>query len=180
MSILKRYQDTIDFVYTGHTHHSLVFNADVPIIVNPAISPIFGDFPGFRYYLPHTWHDWAYTFDNDTWYMMSDFGTDYGLPEIDIPALADKIAESDELTLTYLKNSFKVKAEFPDEITKTDVWMMATGIKGFHNSKLIYCQMNFIVKSDFDECMKKEDVDDSDLANWITLPAMIFIAALAF
>ena len=103
--ILKRYSNTIDFVYTGHTHHSLVFNAEVPIIVNPAISPIFGDYPGFRYYKPHTWEDWVLDYDDYKWYKMYDFGEEYGLPEIDIPSLADKIASNDEMTLKYLINS---------------------------------------------------------------------------
>ncbi|OMJ66624.1 hypothetical protein SteCoe_36471 [Stentor coeruleus] len=84
MSLVQEYQSKIVGIFAGH-YHSGYFQliGQVPVIINPSISPIFGNNPAFRYYDLDNNDYTEFTFNafnpSNTWYN-STFSSVYGYP----------------------------------------------------------------------------------------------------
>ena len=76
IDIILEYQTKIIGIMTGHYHiGTFELIGSIPVINNPSISPIFGNNPTFRYYIPSESNYMIYTlnaYNNDySWYESS-------------------------------------------------------------------------------------------------------------
>ena len=69
IDIILEYQTKIIGIMTGHYHiGTFELIGSIPVINNPSISPIFGNNPTFRYYIPSESNYMIYTlnaYNND-------------------------------------------------------------------------------------------------------------------
>ena len=84
VDLVNLYKQSITGIFSGHFHSGFFqFIGEIPLIVNPSISPLFGNNPGFRYYDGDEMNYTEYTFNafnvSNEWYAAS-FESAYGYP----------------------------------------------------------------------------------------------------
>lgn len=115
--ILIQNKDKIDFIFTGHFHSGLfeiIEGLDVGIFVNPAISPIFGANPGFRYYTVvgnnRDYIDYHLNlYDGETeWREQYRFSEFFGLETFNMQDIYKQLSEDQEKLESYLLHSYNL------------------------------------------------------------------------
>ena len=157
LDLIEMYQSNITAIFTGHYHAGLFrFAGAVPIIVNPSISPLFGNNPGFRYYNLKEMDYTEYTynaFSPSNFWSFSSFSETYGYP-MDFSRLLGDIKSGTVTIQQYIERV--VGWWILPDYNPADLYKVVFG-NICNNTELVkqvtICSSENMIFSDFEECL---------------------------
>lgn len=178
LALLKQHKSVIHYILAGHFHSTtfqLLDNLDLEVLVHPAISPIFSNNPGFRYYkLDKKSQDYSDYFLNlidptPKWIKEYSFQDVFDLKMFDYKKVYHILKNDNKKLFEYLLIGKGLSASFQQKkITEEYVWKLATGLDVGNSTeiarKYVICCMKYVRNSQVNECVKDLSLwDDSNL-----------------
>lgn len=168
LALLKKHQLVINSILAGHFHTTtfqLLEDLDLHIVVHPAISPIYSNNPGFRYYtVSQNSQDYSDFFLNLTdqpsdWRKEYSFQDVFNMNTFDYKKVYDILKEDLNQLFQYLLMGRGLSDTFyQKKITKEFVWEVTTGLKVTTSTELarLYaiCCMKYVRNSQVNDCVK--------------------------
>ena len=155
--LLVTYQEKIAYVFCGHLHGGFFRYIDgISIILNPSISPLFGNNPGFRHYDLSQNNYVEYTYnahDNSHKWFNYSFVETFGF-DLNYYQLFNKLSTNEEIFEEYLKKitGWWMRSNYQ----KKDLWKIYYGYECDDRDycmKLGLCTMKSINYYEFLVCL---------------------------
>lgn len=169
LNILKKHQNIIKQVIAGHFHSTtfqLLEDLDIQVAVHPAVSPVFTNNPGFRYYTfqdkSEDYTDYFLNIRDSTpvWLKEYSFSELFHIKTLNYKAVFNMLVQDSDLLFQYVLVGKGLSIPYNQKkITKQDVWKYVTGLNvstGTENAeKQVICCMKYVRNSKVSECVQK-------------------------
>lgn len=162
--IFQRYQDKIDFVMSGHFHSTafqLIPQTNLGVLVHPAVSPVYGNNPGFRLYTSKgSTFDFEDYFLNlkkpeDVWTLEYTYSHIYRNPASDFKQLYEDLSSNEVLLLQYLVYAHGLKDNYGTDFNESYIWKISTNSTLADHEKgrrIALCSFKYVNNSEFEWC----------------------------
>lgn len=110
IEILKRNEDKVKFILAGHRHSGtfkIIPETKLPIMVHPALSPIFSNNPSFRYYNNSDYTDYILNLyiEDPEWSIEYSFMSFFETQTLDFEAIYQDLASDDDKLNEFLRHT---------------------------------------------------------------------------
>lgn len=161
IDLVSMYQKNIAGIFSGHYHNGFFqFVGEIPIIINPSISPLFGNNPGFRFYSDENFNYTEYTYNEINDWIPSTFEGVYGYPT-NFTRLYDEIESGAVPIEVFMERmtGWWVMSDY----NQTELCEMIYGFGPCSKSQnvvkqITLCSIKYLLYSEFEKCVSQLEI----------------------
>ena len=170
LKMMSEYSESIIGIFAGHYHiGSFQLIGQIPIILNPSISPYFGNNPGFRYYnsnltdfSQYNLNGYNVTGEWESYSFSSMFGYDLNFTRLYQDLYSGKVELYDYLRSI---NGLWLNPEMPNSQVCKGVFGSACSKGTTYIKQVLLCQIIYHTSTQFQDCMNNSTLIDEFIAS---------------
>lgn len=169
LELIGEYSENINAILAGHYHiGSFQLIGQIPILINPSISPYFGNNPGFRYYnsnftdfLQYNLNGYNVTGEWKSYSFSSLFGYDLNFTRLYQDLYSGKVG-----LYEYLRsiNGLWLNLGIPDSQVCLQIFGSACSNGNAYLKQLLLCEIIYHTYTQFEECMNNSTLIEEFIA----------------
>ena len=162
-TVVKGYAQGVDFVFAAHQHESgfeLIEGTNLAIVIHPALSPIYNNNPGFRYYeITETTQEYTDFFydllgGRGEWDEEIVFSEFTGRDEFDYRGVYEELMGDEAMLMDYLVASHGYSRNINVDISASDFVQKVMGLQSEAELfRAALCSYRYLLNVEFDLCI---------------------------